>query len=177
MEAKALDIKTFVEGTEIKLVKAQSSDAELYFNTWYEVGKKWNWVGRIIRGENGLLNDLSASDKHLFFIKTSHNIIGICEFSTSGDVSEIVYFGLKEDFIGKAYGKKAFSHLLRKMKSVSPAKIILQTCSLDAPQARSFYRVFGFETVRIERDLVQLFAEKQIYAEKQKSPDSHQDSY
>ncbi|SFT37456.1 Acetyltransferase (GNAT) family protein [Lishizhenia tianjinensis] len=148
------------KSADLKLDTVQIEDAESYFNNWLTVGEKWNWVGRIIAGEAALKEDLSKDTKHIFNIQLKEETIGLCEYEIKDGNCEIIYFGLKEAFIGKGWAKKAFELLLHRIYQHDLKRVWLHTCSLDAPQAKVFYRNFGFRTYKIQKERVTLWKQK-----------------
>ena len=145
--------------TDIKLNKVQTHEAEAYFNTWLAVGQKWNWVGRIIAGEKALQEDLEKGIKQIFNIHLKEEVIGLCEFQIIEGTCQIIYFGLKEEYLGKGWSDLAFQSLLHLIAQEEPKRVRLHTCNLDAPQAKPFYRKHGFRTYKIQKEEIELYKE------------------
>ena len=58
---------------------------------------------------------------------------------------KIVHLGLTESFIGKGYGKILLNFAIHKAKKIGITPLILQTNSLDHPNALMFYQKNGFQ--------------------------------
>lgn len=140
--------------SDIKLVKLTVNDAETYFENWKKVGRKWKWNGRLTEGVDGVVNDILTDKKQIFHIIREDEIIGVAEFILVEGSAEIIYFGLKEEHIGKGYAHTAFSVLLHHIYDQQPKRVWLHTCSFDAPQAKAFYRKYGFRTYKIQKEKV-----------------------
>lgn len=140
--------------SDIKLVKLTENNAAAYFENWKKVGLKWKWNGRLVHGLEGVINDLLTDKKQIFHITKKDQVIGVAEFIIIDGSAEIIYFGLMEEHIGKGSAHPAFITLLHKIYDHSPKRIWLHTCSFDAPQARAFYRKYGFRTYKIQKEKV-----------------------
>lgn len=73
------------------------------------------------------------------------------EVQESGS-TEVCYFGLLPDFIGKGYGKNLLEDAIARAWVVGGKRVWLHTCTLDHPKALSNYLARGFEVFK-EEDL------------------------
>ena len=67
--------------------------------------------------------------------------------------TEICYFGLLPEFIGKGYGKNLLQDAIHKAWQLGGKRVWLHTCTLDASQALSNYLGRGFKVFK-EEDII-----------------------
>jgi GNAT superfamily N-acetyltransferase len=81
---------------------------------------------------------------------------GYFELAPHDDGStEIAYFGLLPEFIGRGWGKWLLSEAVRAAWTTMPPRVWLHTCTLDHPAALPNYLKRGFQVVREERYTVE----------------------
>ena len=64
---------------------------------------------------------------------------------------EIMYFGLAQPFIGRGLGGWLLTRACDEAFVLGGSRVVLNTCTLDAPQALPNYLARGFTIVREER--------------------------
>jgi len=64
---------------------------------------------------------------------------------------EVMYFGLVPSFIGRGLGGWLLTRAVEEAFALGGKRVILNTCTLDAPQALPNYLSRGFTIVREER--------------------------
>ncbi len=76
---------------------------------------------------------------------------GYCEIQRhdSGDV-ELKYFGLLSAFIGQGLGAHLLTEAVERAGALGAKRGVLDTCSLNHPQALANYRARGFREYRVE---------------------------
>ena len=60
------------------------------------------------------------------------------------NIMELEYFGVIPEFHGRGLGKWLLAEAIRAAWSKQPAKVIVETCSLDGPRALPLYQKMGF---------------------------------
>ena len=79
-------------------------------------------------------------------MKKNNKIIGFLEMDyRSSKEIKIVHLGLIESYIGKGYGKKLLKFAIKRANELKIQPLILQTNSLDHPNALLFYQKNGFQ--------------------------------
>jgi GNAT superfamily N-acetyltransferase len=130
----------------------------MYRALFSAVGGEWGWTGRLLLDDEelgSLLNDPSIEIDRL---RVSSRIAGFVELDrrTPGQV-EIVYFGLKHEFIGRGLGGFLLRWAIHRAwrgggraggasrPSGQPTeRVWLHTCHYDHPRALALYRRAGF---------------------------------
>jgi GNAT superfamily N-acetyltransferase len=74
---------------------------------------------------------------------------GYYELRTTGDGTEIAYFGLVPDAQGKGLGGHLLTHALTRAFGLGP-RAWVHTCSLDGPHALGNYQARGLRSYRTE---------------------------
>lgn len=123
-------------------------DAELYRRYYRNVGFAYNWLDRLAITDDELRRKINAANIFIYALKINEADAGYAEFALEKHYTEIVYFGLFPEFVGKGLGKFFLQWVICKAWSFHPGWIQLNTCSLDHPNALSVYQSQGFEIVR-----------------------------
>jgi len=119
-----------------------TKDYLYYYRT---VGEKYNWNDRLIMEDSILFDTINAPKTEIFVYCISQNIAGFAEFIREKEYTEILYFGLFPNYIGKGFGKHFLQKVINESWSNKPKWIQLNTCDLDHPNALSTYEKSGFK--------------------------------
>jgi GNAT superfamily N-acetyltransferase len=116
------------------------------------VGERWLWRDRLVWSEDELDAYLASPNVHVWQLSVGGKTAGYFELQqhSSGAV-EIMYFGLAPAFIGLGLGGWLLTRAVDEAFSLGGERVILNTCTLDAPQALPNYLARGFAIVREER--------------------------
>lgn len=148
------------EGVAIRALPTPLS-VSVYRQYYGGVGYKYQWLDRLVMADEMLLERINADNTFLFDITWNDTSIGFLELVRDLSSVEILYFGLFDAAIGKGFGKKALNAALQKAWSIAEErpKIVLNTCSLDHPNALNTYKSCGFQVIKTETELrrVRLF--------------------
>lgn len=123
---------------------------QFYRELYFGVGKKWNWLDRMVISEEELAQKINAPQVHIFTLHWQGSLAGFAEFVVEMDHVEILYFGLLPDFTGKGLGPQLLQWAIQQAWSYQRPRIQLNTCSLDHPGALQVYKNAGFREVRTE---------------------------
>ena len=121
-----------------------------YREYYYGVGKEWHWLDRMVMPDQELFEKINAANTEIWVMKINDVPAGFAEFVCENDFTEIQYFGLLPDFVGKGYGSYFLAWVIEKAWSYHPTWIQLNTCTLDHPNALAVYQKAGFVKVRTE---------------------------
>jgi GNAT superfamily N-acetyltransferase len=75
---------------------------------------------------------------------------------------EIMYFGLAPAFIGRGLGGWLLTRAAQEAFALGAPRIVLNTCTLDAPQALPNYLARGFTIVSEDQYLLDVPAKKAV---------------
>ena len=156
--------RNFLELRDIKKLKFNSSkenkflikkikpDFQLNKFFYKQVGKKHRWIDRLSWTDEKWINFISNRNLETYVISESEDLIGFFELLYNPDLNEteISYFGLLEEYIGKGIGGYALSEAIKKAFEKNIKRVWLHTCTLDHPNALKNYIARGMRVFRKE---------------------------
>ena len=156
--------RNFLELRDIKKLKFNSSkenkflikkikpDFQLNKFFYKQVGKKHRWIDRLSWTDEKWINFISNRNLETYVISESDDLIGFFELLHNPDLNEteISYFGLLEEYIGKGIGGYALSEAIKKSFEKKIKRVWLHTCTLDHPNALKNYIARGMRVFRKE---------------------------
>ena len=156
--------RNFLELRDIKKLKFNSSkenkflikkikpDFQLNKFFYKQVGKKHRWIDRLSWTDEKWINFISNKNLETYVISESDDLIGFFELLYNPDLNEteISYFGLLEEYIGKGIGGYALSEAIKKSFEKNIKRVWLHTCTLDHPNALKNYVARGMRVFRKE---------------------------
>tara|TARA_B100000282_G_C31564935_1_gene413870 strand:+ start:54 stop:560 length:507 start_codon:yes stop_codon:yes gene_type:complete len=156
--------RNFLELRDIKKLKFDSSkenkflikkikpDFQLNKFFYKQVGKKHRWIDRLSWSDEKWINFISNKNLETYVISESDDLIGFFELLYNPDLkeTEISYFGLLEEYIGKGIGGYALSEAIKKSFEKNIKRVWLHTCTLDHPNALKNYIARGMKVFRKE---------------------------
>ena len=134
------------------LVKKINPDFQLNKFFYKQVGKKHRWLDRLNWSDEKWINYISNKNLDTYIISDSENLVGFFELLNNPHLSEteISYFGLLEEYIGRGIGGYALSVAIRKSFEKDIKRVWLHTCTLDHPNALKNYIARGMKVFRKE---------------------------
>ena len=121
------------------------------------VGGPWKWYMRLNWTWQQWSDYLNRPEIHTWIAFQGATPIGYFELEQreqrGGSETEIVYFGLIPEFVGKGLGKLLLEDAIGKAWELATTRIWLHTCTLDHDSALPNYLNRGFEIFR-EEDFV-----------------------
>ena len=117
-----------------------------------QVGKKHRWLDRLNWSDEKWINYISNKNLDTYIISDSENLVGFFELLNNPHLSEteISYFGLLEEYIGRGIGGYALSVAIRKSFEKNIKRVWLHTCTLDHPNALKNYIARGMTVFKKE---------------------------
>lgn len=123
---------------------------ESYRKLYYGVGEEWHWLDRMVMPDQELESLINAPNNEIYLFSVDGVTAGFAEFVKEEKFTEIMYFGLLPDFVGKGWGHYFLQIVIQQAWTYQPEWIQLNTCSLDHPNALSVYQKAGFNIVKTE---------------------------
>jgi GNAT superfamily N-acetyltransferase len=116
------------------------------------VGERWLWRDRLAWTDEELAAYLSSRLVHVWRLRVGRRTAGYFELRQRQDDSavEIMYFGLVPAFMGQGLGGWLLTRAAEEAFALGGTRVVLNTCTLDAPQALPNYLARGFTIVREE---------------------------
>ncbi len=149
MPSKALSAVSLKDGCTFILLNKPIKIVD-YRKLYYGVGEEWHWLDRMVMPDHELESLINAPNNEIFLFSIDGVTAGFAEFVKEEKFTEIMYFGLLPDFVGKGWGHYFLQIVIQQAWSYQPEWIQLNTCSLDHPNALSVYQKAGFKIVKTE---------------------------
>ena len=153
LELKDLkNLKTNSINEKKYLVKKIKPDFQLNKFFYKQVGKKHRWIDRLSWSDGKWMNYISNKNLETYIISESKELAGFFEllYNPKLKETEISYFGLLEEYIGKGIGGYALSVAIKKSFEKNIKRVWLHTCTLDHPNALKNYIARGMTVFRKE---------------------------
>ncbi len=154
LELKDLkNLKTNLTNKKKYLVKKIKPDFQLNKFFYKQVGKKHRWIDRLSWSDEKWINYISNKNLETYIICESEELVGFFELLHNPELqeTEISYFGLLEEYIGKGIGGYALSEAIRKSFEKNIRRVWLHTCTLDHPNALKNYIARGMTVFKKEK--------------------------
>ncbi len=153
LELKDLkNLKTNSINEKKYLVKKIKPDFQLNKFFYKQVGKKHRWIDRLSWSDVKWINYISNKNLETYIISESEELAGFFELLYNPELkeTEISYFGLLEEYIGKGIGGYALSVAIKKSFEKNIKRVWLHTCTLDHPNALKNYIARGMTVFKKE---------------------------
>ena len=134
------------------LIKKIKPDFQLNKFFYKQVGKKHRWIDRLIWSDEKWMTYISNKNLETYVISKCDELVGFFELLYNPELkeTEISYFGLLEEYIGKGIGGFALSSAIRKAFEKNINRLWLHTCTLDHPNALKNYIARGMTVFKKE---------------------------
>ena len=153
LELKDLkNLKTNSINEKKYLVKKIKPDFQLNKFFYKQVGKKHRWIDRLSWSDGKWINYISNKNLETYIISESDELAGFFELLYNPELkeTEISYFGLLEEYIGKGIGGYALSVAIKKSFEKKIRRVWLHTCTFDHPNALKNYIARGMTVFKKE---------------------------
>jgi GNAT superfamily N-acetyltransferase len=139
----------------VTLRRLQSIRAAEYRALYTLVGERWLWRDRLVWTDEELDAYLVSPTVQVWLLSVSDQTAGYFELRRhSGGAVEVMYFGLAPAFMGRGLGGWMLTRAVEEAFALGGSRVILNTCTLDAPQALPNYLARGFSIVREEHYVI-----------------------
>ena len=137
---------------DLYLEKVNPPDFQLNKFFYKEIGKKHNWMDRLVWDDKKWINYLENSRVNTYVLKYKKDFIGYFEqiFDKEKLDCEIAYFGILEEYIGKKLGGYLLSEAIKISFNIGSKRIWVHTCSLDHKNALQNYLSRGMKVFKSE---------------------------
>ena len=135
------------------IVKKIRPDFQLNKFFYKQVGKKHRWIDRLSWSDEKWVNYISNQNLETYVISEKNDLAGFFELLYNPELkeTEISYFGLLEEYIGKGIGGYALSIAIKKSFEKQIKRVWLHTCTLDHPNALKNYIARGMTVFKKEK--------------------------
>ncbi len=154
-----LEIKDQVDLKEVKkpsenysIKVTDSKDFQLNKFFYKIIGKKYQWVDRLIWTDLNWIDYVSNENLFTYVLKDQDEIVGYFEllFNQDNKEAEIAYFGILEEYFGKKLGGYLLSEAIKQSFRKKSLRVWAHTCSLDHKNALKNYLSRGMKIFKSE---------------------------
>lgn len=130
---------------DLELSIVTRPELSTYRDIYNHVGRPHHWVNRRYLSDQDLMNFIHHDAVHILFLKRKGNIIGFSEVNTKKlPQIELAFLGLIPEEKHKGLGSALLHHTLDFIWQHTPKRVIIETNTLDDPQALKLYQKVGF---------------------------------
>lgn len=110
------------------------------------IGRQWHWRDRLPWSDDDWARWLATPGVRTWeFLHQGRPGVGYAELATDlAGNTEIVYFGLMPEFVGRGMGGAALSEIVDIAWGLPSQRVWLHTCTFDSPMAILNYEARGF---------------------------------
>ena len=138
------------------LEKVNPPDIELNKFFYKNVGKKHRWKDRLVWDNLKWISYLENENVYTYILKLNKDLVGYFEViqDQSNKSSELAYFGILDDYIGKKFGGYLLSEAIKICFELNSHRVWVHTCTLDHKNALKNYlkrgmKIFKEETINL----------------------------
>jgi GNAT superfamily N-acetyltransferase len=135
----------------VRIERAVECPASFFRFLYTEVGRHYHWIDRLPWTDQQIRSHLARGEISVWVMYSAGAPAGYFELERHDDGStEIAYFGLLPEFIGRGLGKHLLSEAAAEAWAGGPTRVWLHTCTLDGPAALPNYLKRGFKPFKQE---------------------------
>ena len=137
---------------DLYLEKVNPPDFQLNKFFYKEIGKKHRWIDRLVWNDKNWIDYLNTEGISTYILKYKKDLVGYFEqiFHKSDFETEIAFFGILEEYMGKKLGSYLLSEAIKKSFEHGSNRVWVHTCSLDHKNALSNYLSRGMHIYKTE---------------------------
>ena len=142
------------EDYSLNLIDSTNFQLNKFF--YKNIGKKHNWVDRLVWTDTQWIDYVSNKNVRTFILRNKDDLVGFFEliYHYEKKEVEIAYFGIIEEYQNKKLGSFLLSEAIKKSFDQNISRVWLHTCSLDHKNALNNYisrglKIFKSEIVKI----------------------------
>ena len=140
-------------GPNFKINQVDLPDFQLNKFFYKQIGRKHRWIDRLAWTDKKWIEYVESPRVKTFILKDNSNLAGYYEtiYDPNNNHSEIAYFGILDEYIGKKCGGYLLSEAIDKLFKDGISRIWLHTCSLDHENAIKNYLARGMHVFKSEK--------------------------
>ena len=144
------EVKKPSDNYSVELVDPKDFQLNKFF--YKNIGKNCQWVDRLVWSELNWSEYISDERLSTYILKDKDEIAGYFEllFNCDKKESEIVYFGILEEYLGKKLGGYLLSAAIKYSFTMGHSRVWVHTCSLDHKNALNNYLSRGMKIFKSE---------------------------
>lgn len=135
----------------VRVERAAECPASFFRYLYAEVGRPYHWIDRLGWTDDEIRSYLAQPEVSLWVMYYDGSPAGYFELRRGeGDSTEIAYFGLLQEFIGRGLGKHLLTCAVERAWTNGASRVWLHTCTLDDRAAMPNYLKRGFKPFKEE---------------------------
>ena len=147
----------------LRIDQVLACPASFYRYLYREVGRYYHWVDRLGWTDQEIRAHLANGAITLWVMYYDGAPAGYFELLRYEDGStEIAYFGLLQEFLGRGFGKHLLSVAVERAWSAGADRVWLHTCTLDDAAAMPNYLKRGFKPFKQETYFTTVSPDEQL---------------
>jgi len=152
-----------VDDSSARTDHAVSCPASFYRFLYGEVGRLYHWIDRLPWTDEEIQAHLARPEITLWVMYSEGSPAGYFELERHSDGStEIAYFGLIQEFLGRGLGKHLLTEAVERAWSEGANRVWLHTCTLDDSAALPNYVRRGFQPFKEEKYFTTISFEEEL---------------
>lgn len=129
----------------VTLLRHTAPDLAWYRALYRRVGEGWLWFSRLVMEDAKLREILHHPDVEVYALRKGGQELGLLELDFRDPANtELAFFGLAREMIGTGAGRWLMEQALTRAFARPCRRLFVHTCTLDSPEALSFYIRSGF---------------------------------
>ena len=147
--------ETVLSRQDVALQRQERMACSDYRQMFRAVGQNWLWFSRLQIDDTALSQIIHDPQTELHTLHTdSDKIVGFLELNcTKLPGIHISFLGVLPELTGLGLGTFLMAHAFRLARAHGADHLKVQTCTLDHPNALTFYRKMGFEVLKREIEI------------------------
>jgi GNAT superfamily N-acetyltransferase len=130
---------------KLALMRAESCTVSFYRYLYETVGTPWVWFERRLLSDEALAAEIQRPSTEIFVLYVGGVPAGYFELNAAEAAeTELCYFGLVPDFIGRRLGPFLLNAAIEQAWSRPIERFWVHTCTFDHPRALPLYQRAGF---------------------------------
>jgi len=146
----------------VRIERIADCPPSFYRYLYAEVGRLYHWTDRLPWSDADINNHLARNEITVWLMSYDGAPAGYFELERHQDGStEIAYFGLLQESLGKGLGKHLLTEAVEHAWSEGANRVWLHTCTLDDPAALPNYLKRGFTPFKEEKYVTAMTREEE----------------
>lgn len=157
----------WVSDPGVRVDQLKDCPASFYRYLYTEVGRFYHWIDKLPWTDEMISSQLARPEITFWVMYVDGAPAGYFELERHSDGStEVAYFGLLQEFLGRGLGKHLLSYAVRQAWDDGANRVWLHTCTLDDAAAMPNYLKRGFKPFKQETYSTELAADEEIRSPK-----------
>lgn len=138
----------------LELVKQSSVDPDIYKQLFRAIGEDYLWFSRLHMTDDALAAIFADPNYALYTLQKDGRDLALLELDfRKANECELAFFGLTSDLIGTGAGRYLMNQAIKLAWDQPITRFHVHTCTLDSPQALTFYMRSGFQPYKQEVEI------------------------